>query len=97
MMAIILCVYKVTSVAQARYISKAFSLSCSSKWPSEFGRAGIINFNLTDVNSGSEMLRHGPGVTQLQIDVGWIQSQATPLSIMARAVLPGEGLARDWV
>ena len=43
------------------------------------------------------MLRHGPGVTQLQIDVGWIQSQASPLSIMARAVLPGEGLARDWV
>ena len=79
-MATILCVYKVTNITQAPYIFKAFSLSCSSKWPSKFGRAGIINFNLTDVKSGSEMLRHGLGVTQLQIDGGWIQSQVTPLS-----------------
>lgn len=71
---IILHVHKAIQVNQVIYVYKAFSHTFSSKRPCEVGRAGITGFVLTDVKSGSDMLRDVPGATQLERNGAYIQS-----------------------
>ena len=75
-------------LTQAIDVYKAFSHSRSSEWPREVGRAEIAIFVGTDVKSGSERVRGGPGTHSWEEMEYGFKTQATPLSVMVCAVLP---------